>query len=139
MGKEWITIAEAAQLAGISTQAIYKRLNTTLNQYYKVIDGKKMLHINAIKEMTDNPDSKQSTNKPVDGDLTTILQNTINVLTEQLAVKDEQIIQLNNRLEQALNVTGQQNYILAQKQLSDPEPASDQTEPRLPWYKRIFK
>ena len=45
---DYITIAEYATRRGVSVSAVYKRLGGTLKQYYKVIDGKKYISVEAL-------------------------------------------------------------------------------------------
>lgn len=90
MDKEYLSIKEFANLAGISRQAVYKQLNNQLTPYLKVIDGKKMLDKSGL-ELFD----KQDNCKPVDNDFANQLVNQLTTeLTEkgqQLKEKDKQI------------------------------------------------
>ena len=45
---EYITIAEYAKIKKISVQAVYKKCDTSLKEYVKVIDGKKMISAAAL-------------------------------------------------------------------------------------------
>ena len=45
MGEEYLTIKEFAAAAGVSEQAIYKRINKSLKPYAIVIDGKRKISI----------------------------------------------------------------------------------------------
>lgn len=45
---EYISIADFANHAGVTKQAIYLRLNKDLNVYLKTIQGKKFLHTNGL-------------------------------------------------------------------------------------------
>lgn len=47
---DYITIAEYATRRGVSVSSVYKRLGGTLKQYYKVIDGKKYISVEALVE-----------------------------------------------------------------------------------------
>ena len=47
---DFITIAEYATRRGVSVSAVYKRLGGTLKKYYKVIDGKKYISVEALVE-----------------------------------------------------------------------------------------
>lgn len=48
---ELLTVQEFAEKAGVSVQAVYKRLNNSLNPYVKLVDGRKMLEISALHEV----------------------------------------------------------------------------------------
>ena len=47
---DFITIAEYATRRGVSVSAVYNRLGGTLIKYYKVIDGKKYISVEALVE-----------------------------------------------------------------------------------------
>lgn len=51
MENEYISVKEFAEKAGISVQAVYKRLNNRLKQYVKVVDNQKMLDIRALQDI----------------------------------------------------------------------------------------
>lgn len=52
--KEYITVAEYAEARGVSTAAVYKRLENTLAPWYRVVDGKKLLLSSVLKEERSN-------------------------------------------------------------------------------------
>lgn len=93
MAADLITVSEAAKRSGLSRQSVYKKLDTTLSDFLIVIDGQKMLDIRALqvldkKKLTDVDASKFVTN----GDkLTKALQDTIEILKNQLEKKDIQL------------------------------------------------
>lgn len=49
--KEYISIAEFAEQAGVSKQAVYQRLNKSLKAYVKAVDGKKSIDIRALEDL----------------------------------------------------------------------------------------
>lgn len=115
---EYITIKEFATRAGVSPQAIYQRLDKDLKKYLKVIEGKKMLNSEGLTVFGIN-----EVDKDVDNDFARSLQDTLIVLTEQLRVKDQQIADLNERLEQALKLNENNQILLLDKQSKElPEP-----------------
>lgn len=97
---EYISIAEFARRAGITPQAVYKQLNNQvdnrLSTYVKVHNGKKRINIKAL-ELFLSTDVNQVDNQfnnfsqPVDN-------QTIEILKEQLDIKDKQIEQLQSDL-----------------------------------------
>lgn len=97
---EYISIKEFAKLAGVSTQAIYQRINKDLQSYCKEVDGKKTLDIAALElfKVETIQERLQSDCKAVDNDLQSALTETITVLREQLAIKDKQIEALTTAL-----------------------------------------
>ena len=50
MEKDYLTVKEYATLKGCSTQYVYKLLQTKLNNYVKVVNGKKCLKISVLDE-----------------------------------------------------------------------------------------
>lgn len=116
MDKNYLTVAEYAAIVGITPQAVYKQLNNKLKPFVIEVDGKKAL-IKEILQQQEQPIKptfqQQFTN--VDK-LVDTLNMTIELLNNQLSQKDEQINQLNQRLQQALNNTSQSNFIAVQAQ-----------------------
>lgn len=51
MEKEYLTIREVAELASVSYNAIYKRLNSTLKEYVVVVKGHKMLKFEVLEHL----------------------------------------------------------------------------------------
>lgn len=127
---EYLTIKAFANLAGVSSQAIYQRLDKDLKKYLKVIEGKKMLSSEALTEFGIN-----KIDKGVDNEFARSLQDTLIVLTEQLKVKDQQIADLNERLEQALKLNENNQVLLLEqqrKELPEPEESSG-------FWSKVFK
>lgn len=48
-GGEWLTVKEFAAAAGVTTQAVYKRFNAELTTVYKEENGRRFVHIDALK------------------------------------------------------------------------------------------
>lgn len=118
LDKQYLTVAQVAEKAGVTKQAVYQRLNKDLNKYVKVIDNKKMLNISVLNEF-EVKSIEQANSQELNNDLTSTLNtlnNVVETLKQQLQVKDEQIKDLNNRLEQALNNQSQDNYIMMAQQ-----------------------
>lgn len=83
-----------------------------------------MLHSSAVEviksggnQSTFNPDSTMS-QLSLDSTIK-LLEATIETLRDQLIMKDDQIKELNKRLEQAMNITQQNNFIAAQKSIDE--------------------
>lgn len=102
--QQYISVKEFASVAGISQQAVYKRLNhknDNLLKYCNVINGKKMLKINALEDLYGisyetflNQHFKQvvEQNKPVENDLEQDrTQELIDLLRKQVQDKDAEI------------------------------------------------
>ena len=104
---EYITVAEFAEKAGVSKQAVYQRLNKKLKPYVKMVDGAKMLNTKALEEVygqsveqgveqeleQENQENSKETQENSKEN-----QDIIKALLEQLKTKDIQISELNERL-----------------------------------------
>lgn len=93
--QEYISIKEFAVRAGVSPQAIYKRLNQVdnqLNNYVKQVGNQRMLNIQALQAVYGiEVDNK---NQPVEQPVVNSnqpMQDQIRVLQEQLNSKDQQL------------------------------------------------
>lgn len=95
VAQEYITIKEFAARAGVSPQAIYKRLNQVdnpLNNYIKQVGNQRMLNIQALQAVYGIEVDNQ--NQPVEQPVVNSnqpMQDQIRVLQEQLNSKDQQL------------------------------------------------
>jgi len=125
--KEYLTIAEAAEAANVTKQAIYKRLDSTLQPFVQVIEGKRYIHKSALKLISTPTVKVELTSKKNNVEVTPtsdvlaamnrtihLLESHVKTLEVQLNTKDKQIDDLNNRLEQALTSTSNGQYLLLQ-------------------------
>ena len=158
--KDLLTVKEYAEAVGVSQQAVYQRLNKGLSSFVVEVKGQKFIKRQALEEAQAQKDSskvEQDSTKDsskVDQGLNNVdklletLSQTVTLLQGQLEVKDQQISELNKRLEQALNNTSQSHYIAAQaqqKQISEPEPedfapdsAEEEKQQPRSFFARIF-
>lgn len=92
---DYITIAEYATRRGVSVSSVYKRLGGTLKKYYKVIDGKKYISVNALVEegITPPVETVEEGLKNTDTTPPAVLV-ALEALQQQLAEKDKQIARL---------------------------------------------
>lgn len=133
MKEDLLTIKEFAEAAGISQQAVYQRLNKSLQGYVVVLNGKKHLKQEALSlfeketQSTDSSKVEQDSFKVEQGLIDT-LQTTITLLQDQLKTKDDQIAELNARLKEALELNkGQVLLSVAEKQqLAAPKEESEE-------------
>lgn len=49
--EELLTVQEFAEKAGVSVQAVYKRLNNSLNPYIQLVEGRKMIKLSALADV----------------------------------------------------------------------------------------
>ncbi|MDR3046767.1 MAG: hypothetical protein LBU51_04015 [Bacteroidales bacterium] len=136
---EYISIKEFATRAGVTTQAIYQRIDKDLQSYFKIVGNKKCLNISALEMFSLKQDDKQPQDnlQTVDNSLVSTLQETLKVLTAQLEVKDIQISELNERLKEAQELNRNNQFLLGSEQIRtnpalltgiDP-PAQDENPP----------
>ena len=123
MGKEYLTVAEYAEIKGISKQAVYKQLNNKLNNYVETVEGKKCLKISILEE-TIQPDSTK-VEQPIQPFLEAQIKEkdkTIDSLLRQTEALQEQ----NTRLTELLH--NSQVLLAVEKQALIQEQASTHTE-----------
>ena len=113
MKADYISISEYANLKGVSVSAVYKRLNTSLKPYLKMVDNKKMLKYQLL---IDENLVKDST--PLQLNSSTLLQPSSTFLEEQLKAKDEQIKTLQEELK-ALRINAEEKDKFIQKQTEE--------------------
>ena len=110
--KEYLTIKEFANLAGVTRQSVYKKLDNTLSTYVSTVDNQKMLQSKALLEVyhigvNDVDKSLQSTVdsscQPCQPDLSTPKEQlwaTVELLKSQLETKDNQLSEKDKQIEQ---------------------------------------
>lgn len=138
--REYITIAEFAEKAGVSKQAIYQRLNKGLKEYFKVVDGVKMLNIKALEELY-GKELEQDIEQEIEQESqenSQENQDIIKVLLEQLRVKDQQIADLNERLADEQKNHGRTQLLLVEKehqlQMIEDQRKEEENEPKTKWW-----
>ena len=98
--EEYLSIAEFAKRVGLTPQGVYKQLNNRLSTYVKVHNGKKRISTKAL-ELFLSTDVNQ-VDKPFNNKFNNVYQpvdnQTIEILKEQLDIKDKQIEQLQQDL-----------------------------------------
>lgn len=90
MDKKYITIKEYADIRGVSVSSVYKRLNTTLQQYLVEVENRKMLNIEVLEA-----EGLKKSNGEVEENSTSEVENSSTPLQKQLEAKDRQIEALN--------------------------------------------
>ena len=120
MEHEYLSVRAFAVRAGVSAQAIYKRLtneNDELTTFLKEVDGKKTISTAALKlfqaeEAAESKNDGNSTScQPVDNQLTTKM---IEILQSELEAKNKQIEHLQQLLsqEQQLRLVADQRILM---------------------------
>lgn len=98
--KEYLTIKEFSKRVNTTPQSIYKKLNkkdNPLNNYVKVVNGKKMLSVKALK-LYQNPEEEEKAE--VEAGSQDINLKIIELLQKELEEKNKQIENLNKLLDQ---------------------------------------
>lgn len=100
--KDYLTIKEFSEMAGVSTQRVYQMVNQELKDFCRVFGKVKKIDIQALKFLGKFSNSK--TNNIANSE-----QCIINALLAQLETKDNQIFELQNVIknmqEQQLEIT----------------------------------
>ena len=99
MKEGYLSIKDFAERAGVTQQAIYKRLTTSLTTFINIENGKKTINSKALELFKTNENN--NVEQPLDKSLTTLLNATITLLSGQIETKDKQIsekdIQIENK------------------------------------------
>lgn len=144
---EYMSVAEFADRAGCSKQAVYQQLNKKLKPYVKVIDGKKTINSKALREVygKEIQPENQSVVKEVDQGLN---KELIAELRDQLVKKDQEIEKLLRMLEREqaqVAIAQSQIQQLQDKQHQETEekkeePETDQQveQEKKSWFRRFF-
>lgn len=110
---QYLSVKEFAQAAGVSVQAVYKRLSKDLEPFVKEVEGRKVIDKRALKEVYGK--DQEELEEKVDNDLINVLLNQINLLTNELNQKNSEINELHRLLE------NEQKLRLVDKSVSEPE------------------
>lgn len=119
---KYITISEFAKAVETSNQAIYQQLNKRLKPYYKVIDNKKMLSVQAIEDVyskrvdIDNKSTFQAENQELINQLNLHikdLQEQLSVANADKQVKDKQIAYYQEENKSLRNMINQEQSLHA--------------------------
>ena len=119
MENKYLSIQDFANLVNKSQQGIYKRLKNKedkLNNYIKLEDGKKLISIEAAKDLYkinideidfDNFGSNREESKTAAADSQAIIE----ILKNELEIKNKQIDDLNDRLSDLTKTLDQQQQL----------------------------
>jgi len=160
MEQTFLSIKDFAARAGVSAQAIYKRLNNPVDELttWLKIDGKrKMLDIQALSLFQSTQVDNQ-VEQPVVNPIQPVDNRLIEMLQAELAAKNAQIERLQDQVTQAHQLLSQEQQLRAvaeqrilmlesgqgEQPKSEPEPAAeaaqdepiqDEPQPSRPWWK----
>lgn len=134
MGKsEFISIADFAARAGITKQAVYKRLPTIESKFIRVENGKKTIDINALQLFSVNSDNQRLNNRQpkqtnVETDLITELRKQIDSLQADKRFLQEQITELTKSLQYEQRKAAALQQLLPTTAAAETETAAPETE-----------
>ena len=124
--QEYMTIKEFAAAAGVTEQAVYKQLNNKLSTYSTMLNGKKVLKIEALKEYKSKEVETELTQKlnETEAEVNRLkeqlqqqkvdeLSRAVNELKEQLKAKDQQIGSLHDLLKESQEALSRQQQLAA--------------------------
>lgn len=154
---QYISVKEFAERAGKSVQAIYKGLNNRLNQYVKLVDNQKMLNIRALQEVygidVEQPIQPELTTNSTEDSTKDIVIDTlleqIEILKNELDVKNEQIREKDKQLSDTLKALNQAQYLQAtaeskvklleekqeEEKVVEPAPESEPAQEKKKWWR----
>lgn len=94
--KDLLSVKEVAELAGVSVQAIYQRMEKDFKPYVVEVEKRKWLKYSVLKHLADKDSSKKvETCKEVE-----ILEKMVEMLEKENELKQSTIDSLNARLEE---------------------------------------
>ena len=131
--KEYLTIKEFADAAGVSKQAVYQRLTGTLKPYVSVKDGVKYLNIRAL-ELYKGDDAVKKLKKNNQEESNSVQADSmVELLKRELDQKNKQIDELHKLLEQSQVNLSQAQYRL---QLIEDQRNEEPEEKKESWWRR---
>ena len=131
--KEYLTIKEFADIAGVSKQAVYQRLTGTLKPYVSVKDGVKYLNIRAL-ELYKGDDAVKKLKKNNQEESNSVqVDSMVELLKRELDHKNKQIDELHKLLEQSQVNLSQAQYRL---QLIEDQRNEEPEEKKESWWRR---
>ena len=131
--KEYLTIKEFADIAGVSKQAVYQRLTGTLKPYVSVKEGVKYLNIRAL-ELYKGDDAVKKLKKNNQEESNSVqVDSMVELLKRELDQKNKQIDELHKLLEQSQVNLSQAQYRL---QLIEDQRNEEPEEKKESWWRR---
>lgn len=146
--KKYITVAEYAEMFGISTQAVYKRMKKQLQPFVVVVGKVKHIDISALQfeELPPQPATEQPCNQPNQPTNQPRNQPLQPLLEQELAEKNKQIESLLRQIDvltqQNSNLTellrNSQVLLAAEKKILIEQPQSQEQPKKKGIFSRLF-
>ncbi len=131
--KEYLSIKEFAEAAGVSKQAVYQRLTGTLKPYVSVKDGVKYLNIRALGLYKGDDAVKKLKKNNQEESNSVQVDSMVELLKRELDQKNKQIDELHKLLEQSQVNLSQAQYRL---QLIEDQRNEEPEEKKESWWRR---
>lgn len=116
MKDEYISISEFAKRAGVSQQAVYKRLDKDLKPWLIIKENKKALNIKALDIFSGKTDSTEVEKVELLKRTIEVLEKQNETLTKELDIKNGQIESLNKSLDELNQRFHESNLLVARQQ-----------------------
>lgn len=144
---EYMTVSAFAKAVGTTNQAIYQQLDKRLKPYFKVIDNKKMVSIQAIQDIYKKSVDKEnkSTEQLNSQELINSLKEHIKDLQSQLSVanaekqeKDKQIADLTETIKSLGQSINARNHTELAEKLETKMLDDGSTKTKRSFFSRLF-
>lgn len=135
---KYVTIKEFCKQVNRSPQSVYKRLNKTdnpLNNFVKLVDGEKMISLEAVK-LYKKPEKEEQSSAAGQSEVNAKL---VEMLEKELEKKNEQIAELTKLLDQQqqLNMKTIQELDVVREEKKLLLESKAEAEEKKPWWKRL--
>ena len=131
--KEYLTIKEFAEAAGVSKQAVYQRLTGALKPYVSIRDGIKYVNIKALNLYKGDDAVKKLKKNNQEESNSVQVDSMVELLKRELDQKNKQIDELHKLLEQSQVNLSQAQYRL---QLIEDQRNEEPEEKKESWWRR---
>jgi len=116
MKEEFLSISEFAKRAGVSQQAVYKRLDKDLKPWLIIKENKKALNIKALDIFSGKIDSTEVEKVELLKRTIEVLEKQNETLTKELDIKNGQIDTLNHQVEELNSRLKESHFLIGRQQ-----------------------
>lgn len=137
MQSEFVTVKRFAELAGVSTQAVYKKINSDLQGFVRIDGSMKTVDTAALRYFGQQEVQVVSNQDPeITREMFDLLNLQLQVVNQKVFIRDEQINRLLEQLkmqsEIAISAQHREQLALVELEMVKQLPAP---EPPAPWWK----
>ncbi len=140
MEKEYVSIKEFAELAGVSAQSVYQKIRKKYNPiqvYLKKVDNKTLIRKTALKDLYSAGRQQEEIKEPTER-LLDIFEKQLAEKDKQLAEKDRQIEGLLKNIDDMQRLLDQQQKLKAMETQLLIEDGEQQREVKKGFFSRFF-